>query len=671
MTIKKGYKLAQDQWGRYTSGMERGHTVYQRTARNNEDFYMGGGKQWDAEAKRILESQGKPWLEENIIFSTVNTVLGYQTQSRMDIAFKPREEQDQDSSDLMTKIGMFVIDQNKFPWVESQVFGDGLIQQRGYFDVRMEFDDNFNGDVAIIDLDPLDVIPDPDSKSYDPKDWADVIVTKWMTMDDLKTTYGPAKWRQAQRMMQDEPDFGADDYGQERNKFGTTNSYTAFYKDAAQVEHVRIVERQLKKLQMREFWYDIETGEAYVIEDDVTAKEKNRVAKEGGYEIIKKLVDRVRWTVSTKDVLLHDDWSPYEWFTIVPFFPYFRRGQTIGMVDNLVKTQEMLNKVFSQILHVVNTTANSGWIVEQNSLTNMEIEDLEDRGGETGLVIEVKPGREPPKKIEPNQIPTGLKDLVSTAVELIRLISGVSETFQGGSGGEVSGVAIQNRVHQSAVQLATPIDNLFRTRNMVAMRILDLIQTYYTDQRSFLIASEEDGEETQEAITLNQEDDQGTILNDVTSGKYDVVIADVPTHITFQNAQMQEALEMRKYGVEIPDPEMVRLSTLARKSQIAEQMSGGDQKEQQQQQMEIQMKTMQEQLNKIVAERDEVVATTVKKLAEAGTIISQDPGAGAIMDDIASTTEMPTISDTSLGDVPPQAGQLPPEQGEQLPLEGF
>lgn len=655
--IKKNYKLAQDQWNRYTSGMERGHINYQRTARNNEDFYIGGGLQWDEEAKKVLEAQGKPWLEENIIFSTINTVLGYQTQSRMDIAFKPREENDQTESDLLTKIGLFVLDQNKFPWVESQVFADGLIQQRGYFDVRMEFDDNFNGDVCIKDLDPLDVIPDPDAKTYDPDGWSDVIVTNWMTMDDVKTTYGMGKWRQAVKMTEDEPDFGADDYGQERNKFGATNSYSAYYKDSDGVDHIRVVERQWKKLQMREFWYDVETGEAYVIEDEVTQREKKQIAKEAGYEIVKKLVDRVRWTVSTKDVVLHDDWSPYEKFTVIPYFPYFRRGKTIGMVDNLVKTQEMLNKVFSQILHVVNTTANSGWIVVQDSLSNMEVEELEDRGGETGLVLEVKPGRDAPQKIEPNQIPTGLKDLMSTGVELMRLISGVSESFQGGQGNEVSGVAIQNRVHQAAVQLATPIDNLFRTRNMVADRMLKLIQTFYTDSRALLVAEETAEGEQQKPITLNQEDDYGNIINDVTSGKYDVVVADVPTHITFQNAQMSEALEMKKYGVNIPDAEMVRLSTLARKSQIAEQMSNDPAQEQAQQQMEAQMELMQAQIQKLSAERDDVVASVVKKLAESGTIISQDPGAGAIMDDIVASTNLPTMEDENMQlgqDIPPQ-----------------
>ena len=86
----------------------------------------------------------------------------------MDIAYKPREVDDQDISDILSKLSMFLTDQNKYPWKESQMFSDGLIQQRGYIDLTMNFDENIYGDVNIEVLDPLNVIPDPDSNSYDP-----------------------------------------------------------------------------------------------------------------------------------------------------------------------------------------------------------------------------------------------------------------------------------------------------------------------------------------------------------------------------------------------------------------------------------------------------------------------------------------------------------------------
>lgn len=639
--IKK--KLADIQWDRYSSAMNRGHDEYQRVAKKNEDFYFGAGRQWDDDIKAILESVGKPWQEENIIFPTVNTVLGYQTQSRMDIAYKPREHDDQKISDLLSKLSMYIVDQNRFPWKESQVFSDGLIQQRGYFDIRMDFTENMNGDIRIETLDPLDVIPDPDAKSYNPDDWSDVIVTKWISIDDVKLLYGNAKYREVLRSIssaEGEPDFGADGFGVERNKFADEGTYYTFFSEASGEYMVRVIERQWYKLTNREFFYDLETGDLYPVPDSMDPREKKRIARDTGRDLIKKIVKRIRWTVSTKDVILHDAWSPYEHFTIVPFFPYFRRGKTVGMVDNLIKTQEMINKVYSQILHVINTTANSGWVVEENSLVNMEIEELEDTGSQTGLVLEYKAGRTRPEKIEPNNVPAGLKDMLNSGIDLIRMISGVSETFQGGKGPEVSGTAIQSRVHQSAIQLATPIDALFRTRYMVAERLLKLIQQFFTAERTLVItqSNPDTGEEFSEEIPINHVNELGEMINDVTVGKYDIVIADVPTQITFQNAQFQQALDMRKFGVNVPDDEMIKLSTLSRKNEIAKKMTG---QSPEMQELQQQLQSAQEELTKVSLELQKAKAMShdrkveaAKKAAEIAQMIIENPSIGPMIDQI-------------------------------------
>jgi hypothetical protein len=665
-------QIVDNQWKRYMTGMERGHWNYQRQARQNEDYYFGAGRQWDDDIKAALEAEGKPWLEANMIFSTINTIVGYQTQSRMDMTYKPRENADQETADSLTKVAMYVVDENKYPWIESSVFEDGLIQQRGYFDIRIDFDKNMAGNIKITDLDPMDVIPDPDAKSYDPDNWLDVTVTRWITMDDVKTLYGLAKWREVYGYTQADPDFGAEGYGVTRNKFGDRNTYMAYYRDEYENNHVRVIERQWWKLTNRKFFFDVITGDYFPVPDTMKPREVKRYAKTKGYEIVSRVVKRVRWTVSTRDVLLHDDWSPYDHFTIVPYFPYFRRGKTVGIVDNMIKQQEMVNKTMSQILHIVNTTANSGWMVEQNSLTNMDVEDLEEDGSKTGLVLEYKPGRAPPAKIEPNQVPTGLKDLVTTGVELMRMISGVSETFQGGKGPEVTGVAIQSRVHQNAVQLAAPIDNLFRTRNILAQRILELIQAFYTDERVFIITSDSPAKEA-EQVVLNQQMPDGSIINDVTLGKYDIVIADVPTQVTFQNAQFQQALELRKYGIMIPDDEMVLMSTLARKNDIAKRLAGEVTPEQQAMQKkmaELQGLQLDAQADKLESDARARDLEGLKAAAEVANLMATNPAIASYMDEILSRAKQiqeESEQEDKMEMQPEGLGQQPTAPGSEIP----
>lgn len=672
----KNSKLADAVWSRYSASLSRGHADFQKRAAKCEDFYIGGGRQWDLDVIAQLELEERPWLESNLIFSLVNAVIGYQTQSRLDIAYKPRETGDQEISDVLSKIGMHVLDSNKFPWVESETFADGMIQSRGFFDIRMEFDDNMKGNISIINKDPLDIIPDPDAKSYNPDDWADVMETRWLTLEEIKETYGNRKASLVMRYQDtNESDFGVGEMGHTRNKFAGKDDagIFAYTRDEVGVEHVRVVERQFWKAQLREFFVD-ENGDMELVPSDMNEKAKVDYEEQYGLFRTKKVVKRVRWVTTTKDVVLHDDWSPYDHFTIVPFFPYFRRGVTVGLVDNLISIQEMYNKILSQELHTVNSTANSGWLVEEESLANKDVSDLEDQPAKTGDVIEYKRGREKPEKIQPNQIPSGLQQFGDNARGLMSQISGVSEIFQnGGSGPETAGVAIQARVQQNAVQLAAPLDNMFRTRHMIAQRILELVQDFYTEERVFNVTmpNEETGEEEQHELVINREVVEGAVtefMNDTTQGKYDVVISDIPDQVTFQNTQFSQAIEMRKFGIEIPDDIMVRLSSLSSKNEIAKRMAGQPSEEDQAMQQrakEAEVALAEEEVNKTAAETVAKKAAALNDVMNAASAMSEDPSVGAAGQAMATGIGL----DESGNQAPPEEELPPDDLGQQISPE--
>ena len=174
------------------------------------------------------------------------------------------------------------------------------------------------------------------------------------------------------------------------------------------------------------------------------------------------------------------------------------------MVRNLLSPQEQLNKIASQELHIVNTTANSGWIVESGSLVGMQADDLEEHGAETGLVLEYNRGSQPPAKIQPNQIPTGLDRISQKAALNIKAISGINDSMLGTDSAEVSGVAIQAKQNRGAIMIQVPLDNLRKTRQYLAERILDLIQTFYTEQRIIMVTDETDPLQPREEIVINE-----------------------------------------------------------------------------------------------------------------------------------------------------------------------
>lgn len=563
-------------WQRYEYGRMRGHQSYCRVARECENFYLGGGRQWDPDDRQKLEEEGRPALEFNQIKPKLNSAIGYQIQNRMDIAFRPRGNgADDELAKVLSKVTKQVADNTSLHWVETQVFSDGMIQQRGYFDIRISYRDTMLGEITITDLDPLDVIPDPDAKSYDPDKWQDVIITRWLTLDEIEEQYGKDARDKCQSDNQEDQDFGDDEADEERNKFGNEDTGGTEYLGSTTLsdgsKRVRVIERQFWKMENAKVLISL-TGDIRSAE----GMTDEQISQMKGAILADRRIRRVRWVVSTYTSVLHDDWSPFNHFTVVPFFPFFRRGKTGGLVEDAIGSQQLLNKSMSQFLHTVNGSANSGWMWWANTIANMNDDEMADRGAEPGLAIVLKadtPIDKRPQKIQPNQVPTGFDRIIERAGAMIDETTGINDAMTGSAGREISGIAIQSKQFAAQQGLSVPLDNLGHTRHMLAGRILELVQTFYDAPRILRITEkDEQGKEVTEDLLVNVQQDDGSILNDLTIGEYDVVVTEQPMQVTLENSQFTQVMEMRKEGIRIPDSFVVRKSNLSDKQEIVEAM---------------------------------------------------------------------------------------------------
>ena len=612
----KEEEITRAQWARYERARDNGHLDYVDMALKCDEYYQGD--QWDLDDQAALEAEGRPALTINTILPTINTILGEQSTRRADIQFKPRKGGDGAVAHTLTKLYMQIADSNKLDWVEQQVFSDGLIMDgRGYFDVRMDFSDHVEGEIRITAKDPLDILIDPDAKDADPKTWNEVFETKWMTLDEISELYGKKKADRLLFVAENGMSFGPDSVEYQETRFGDTQNSDDYFgagvpgdEEYRNVKSLRVVERQHKKLTRVSFFVDPNTGDQRQAPDAWPEAKVKKFAKKHDLSIMSKVIRKVRWTVTCDQVVLHDDWSPYNDFTIVPFFCYFRRGRPFGVVRNLLSPQEQLNKIASQELHIVNTTANSGWMVESGSLVGMTADDLEEHGAETGLVLEYARGTNPPQKIGANQIPTGLDRIAMKAAANIKTISGVNDSMLGTDSAEVSGIAIRAKQNRGAIMIQVPLDNLRKTRQYLAEKILNLIQTFYTEERVIQVTNEDDPMKPREEMVVNEMTPEGEIINNLMVGEYDVVVATAPARDSFDETQFAEALSLRQAGVVIPDDAIIEYSHLARKGELAtriRQMTGQEpptpeQAEAQAQQQEIQMQTIQLEIAKMDAE---------------------------------------------------------------------
>lgn len=612
---------SQEQWQRYVYCRDHGHRAFIDKADKCENFFAG--LQWKEEDLAVLKQQRRPALTINKIISTLSTVLGEQIFNRAETSFQPKAGSPSGTADTLTKLWRQIGTSNQLQWVRSDVFCDGVIRSRGFFDQRLNFDDSMQGEMHITQLNAKNVIIDPDAEEYDPDMWNDVFITKWLTPQDVEILYNRDD---AEYLAQSQGSvfmYGYDSIERQRDRFGgsTLNMTTGYYsgQDLQKVRRrIRTLERQYRELTTQDHFVDLKTGDMRAIPASWERDRVAHVVQTLGLGVVSKKVKRLRWRVTADNVVLHDDWMPYRHFTVVPYFPFFRYGRTLGIVEHLIEPQELLNKVSSQELHVVNTTANSGWKIKNGALRNMSTEELESRGAQTGIVLELDE-IDSAEKIQPNQIPTGLERISYKAEEHIKTISNVSDYMQGNPREDVAAKAVQSNVVRGSVNFSKVMDNLLRTDWILARNGLDMIQEYYSEERIVNIAGDGLLRES-ETITINEVSETGEIVNDLTIGEFDLVVTSVPFRATLEDEQFEQAVQLKELGVAIPDEDLIQNSRLLNKTELAKKLVAAREAPEAQQDAELVKRGKAAEVAKVESEAKLNDARAQKEGQEAGLV---------------------------------------------------
>jgi len=566
---------ALDNTAHYSRMRDSGHLDYLQKARRCEDFLAG--KQWDPAVLAKLQAQGRPALTINKIFPSTMTMMGEQLQNMVDVAFRPTASGNEETAKALDVAWLHVANSNMLDWIRAEVFDDGAITSRGFFDLRMSFDDNLRGDLKISRPNNRNVLLDPDASSYDPDNWDEVVITKWLQPNKVAALYDTAKAKELESRASTDMSLGHDFLDVPLARFGGRQFFGSVVSPDQTKKFVRVIERQHKELVWREHFVDRVTGEARLIP---RTWERARVAR-----VLETVPDLtvlrlqsfiIRWTVSAFDLLLFDAESPYKHFTVVPYFPLLVSGNTMGLVESQLGPQETLNKTTSQELHVINTTANSGWKLREGSLRNMEPHELEQRGAETGLVL-VLDDINNIDKIAPNQIPTGLDRVSQRARQDHFEVSLVNKSQLGIDREDVSGKAIERKQLRGPVNLGKALANLVRSEHMLARNAVDLIQAFWTEERMLRVTRKNRGRDETTDIVINQMTPEGNVVNDVTLGEYQVITSTVSLREQQEDTEFDQALALRQLGIDISDERLIELSRLRNKKDVLEDLQSSQQ----------------------------------------------------------------------------------------------
>ena len=195
------------------------------------------------------------------------------------------------------------------------------------------------------------------------------------------------------------------------------------------------------------------------------------------------------------------------------------------------------------------------------------------------------------------------------AAQTIRDVSAISTSMLGLASEDVSGRAQQTQVAQSQVQVGVVLKNLKRCRRIVAEKILELVQDFYTDTRFYKVAVDNEilGKQEEERF-INGVSANGEILNDVTRGQYNADVTFAPVSGSAAEVQFNEARLLRELGVGIPDYVLVQYSQLRNKQDLAEllkaQQGYAEPTPEQQQLSELEMQTTMARMEREIADMD-------------------------------------------------------------------
>lgn len=565
------HDTAQTQYENYRYCYDNGHEQWIQLARTCFEFWRG--QQWTARDLAKLTREGRPALTFNIIESLVRAMKGMQRALRNDVRFVPVHAATTESAGVHDSVWLHVQNQNDLDFLESDIYEKGLIMGRAYYDVRVTYDESLQGHVKITGRRSQDVVLDPSIEDYDPKEWPQVFQRRWVSYNDILHLYG----KDIAKQLGNSPMPSWYDYDDVfmAHQMGALPYYAdESMGDQRYVRGRLLIDRQYAVTKRKDVFVDVETGDISEIPE---TWDHNRIAalleRVPGLSTMKHNVRTVKWDVTCEGVTCHSADSPYKHFTTVPFFPSFIDGVTKGAVDSLLDPQQLYNKMTSSELHIITSTANSGYKVKSGALRNMQVQELAELGSRPGIIVELDDVNSL-EKFQPNQMPAGHDRLSFKADQIMRSIAGVSNQARGFAREDVAGEAIMANQAAQDINSAGWLANLHRTKQILARVAQDCVQAHYTETRMLMINRGTALVPQMESVTINSMTPEGEVLNDVTSGRYSTVLVPAPSRTTISEEDFKLLLELRKLGIGIPDAMLIELSPASNKAQIIKSLQG-------------------------------------------------------------------------------------------------
>lgn len=490
-----------------------------------EDYRFSAGEQWPADMVRERDQDNRPTLTLNRLPAFISQIVSDARQNSPTIQVNPIDDgTDPELADTIEGL----IRQIEAASDADQAFDAGLESAaRGGFGawrVVTDFadDETFDQEARIERIkNPLSVYFDPEAERYDKSDGRFVFVTEIISRDKFEEKYpkaNPSSWEAGQ--------------GHQSDGWITKDS-------------VRVAEFWRKEPVKREI--ALLSNGATIDTTDLTDEQVFAVAAEAGAEIVRARTVMghkiVRYLLGGDEIIEGPEEWPGQLFPIVGIFgPELHidgKTEYLSLIRYAKDAQRQYNYWASSLTEKVALAPKAPWIGTNTMFEGRENEWANANSQNFGYLAYNPDPNAPqskPERVQAGTIANGDVQLMDRAIDDLKGTTGIFDANLGAQGNETSGKAILARQRSGDAATFAWLDNLSRSVRYTGRVLVDLIPRIYDGERIVRILGQ-DGARKMVKINESIKDPatgENIIKNDVTVGKYDVVVTTGPSYATQQ-----------------------------------------------------------------------------------------------------------------------------------------
>lgn len=536
-------------------------------------FYLGD--QWDEQEKRQLFQEGRSTFVFNRVRRNINLVCGYQRKHRLSSVVVPQEESDQLLADQLTKLLLHVFNKADVYECISNCFGGALKTGWNLLSLWMDYrEDPINGDIAVSREPYNSFILDPYFTNLDFSDCGYILRRKYLNVDQCASLL---------------PDMKKDIYGLWKVGWSRDDKFTwlPYQRQPDGQELLAYNEMYLQKWKNVPVLVDTETGELTEFDFD---RETIRMFRESypQLEVIERPKRYIEKHIIINDHYMKTEINPYglDEYPFVPFTAIFEPEsdqwglKVQSLIRCMVDPQREANRRRSQMIDILDSQINSGWIANENSVINPRSLFQSSQGKVIWRREDAPPGAL--EKIPPAQIPPSMFQLQELFDNDMVEIAGINDAaFGAPDSGQESGVMMMLRQGAAVVNLQELFDNLRFAQENVSRKIIKMMQQWKPNKFQRI---------------LNEQPDPK--LFDTEMVKYDINVQEGVLTDTQRQMYFRQLVDLRQLGAPVSGEMLAKAAPIQGKSEYIKELAQMEQQQAQaaQQAEQVQQAVLQSQL---------------------------------------------------------------------------